>query len=246
MRRSASSRRAWQKRERCTPRSYSRSDSSRGRSPSSSFLTTASSSAIAASKSLMVVSDTPFHLTRQLAALDGYGDAIAGGHARRVANHLRAIRIPAHGVASRQHPEGTQAFETGDRRAESRIERMATAIEYCRKSTVAGNQPGAESGKAATQIERFERKPQRLIPALPRRQARAHRATQLVRQFAGIARTHGESPSSAGDARPRIERAQPRLESMASGSDRSPQSDLEPVDARDELVLAGNDHLRGR
>src|SRR6478672_8890445 len=53
MRRSASSRRAWQNRESWTPRSYKASDCSSARSPSSSFLTIDSSSAMAASKSLM-------------------------------------------------------------------------------------------------------------------------------------------------------------------------------------------------
>jgi len=57
MRRSASSRRAWQKRDSSTPRSYSARDCSRVKSPSSSFLTIDSSSAIAASKPLIDVSE---------------------------------------------------------------------------------------------------------------------------------------------------------------------------------------------
>ena len=61
MRRSASSSFAWQKRESCTPRSKSSSERSSARSPSSSFLTIVSSSAIAASKSLMVGESARFY-----------------------------------------------------------------------------------------------------------------------------------------------------------------------------------------
>src|SRR5687768_4237614 len=80
MRFSASSSRVWQKRESCTPRSYSSSDFSSARSPSSSFLTIVSSSAIAVSKSLIVESISFHHFTVQLALGQRHADAVAGLH----------------------------------------------------------------------------------------------------------------------------------------------------------------------
>src|SRR6185436_16924475 len=138
MRRSASSRRAWQKRERCTPRSYSCKEDSSGRSPSSSFFTMVSSSAIAASKSLMVESTCVrpprlqpaiLDLARQLAALDGDGDRVADGHVGGVADHGGPIAVPAHSIASSQYGERAQALEFRRRGAEMRLEPVTPAID---------------------------------------------------------------------------------------------------------------------
>src|SRR5262245_65670976 len=107
----------------------------------------------------MVSADmTPFFdLAPQLAVLNRHGNTIAGADSGCITNHLRAIPIPAHGVAAREHGQRTQAFEPRDGRTEPRIECMAFAVAHGREPALAGDEPGSRACEPSPQVERLER-----------------------------------------------------------------------------------------
>src|SRR5687768_39496 len=125
MRFSASSIRVWQKRDSCTPRSYSSSDFSSARSPSSSFLTIVSSSAMAASKSLIVESISFHHFTFQLALRQRHAHAVACLHFRRLSNDARSRLIPHNGITAAENCERAEAVEPRGAGMQSRFGAMA-------------------------------------------------------------------------------------------------------------------------
>src|SRR6266550_437699 len=90
-----------------------------------------SSSAIAASKSLMVesircgiLSPSRRDVARQFAVFELHVDALAFRDGARIADDRRAIRVPAHGVAAAEHRQRAQALEARRRSAQARVGAM--------------------------------------------------------------------------------------------------------------------------
>ena len=210
MRRSASSSFAWQKRESCTPRSKSASDFSSARSPSSSFLTIVSSSAIADSKSLMVGIGahefgsrfrTRVHVgpsQADLAVGERHLDAVAGRQRRRVADDRGAVLVPAHSVAAAEHGERAEvssrpaSARSGRRRGRSRRRRRR-----CQPSVGAASAGRGSPRGGGRRSRCFEPLPQR-ADARAARRSTAPAARRAAADASAPRRGGRASPARAG------------------------------------------------
>ena len=216
MRRSASSSRAWQKRDSCTPRSYSSSDFSSGEVALLELLDDGFElgdggfevldggiHAVTVACRFTVAVGSQFRIgsllgrldqRTQFAAFERHAHRVAGGDGGGVAEDARARRRPSR-PRSRARARRAGSGRRGGRpgRLNARSATCRRRVDAARQVTVAGHQPRAHRGEAMARIELLERAPQPLVPA-----ARAARATR-----ASACRS---AAASSATCRPRIAR----------------------------------------
>src|SRR5690349_95949 len=110
-------------------------------------------------------------------------DRVAHRDGGCVADHSRAIAVPAHSIAPGEDPEWAEALQLGGDRSELRLPRVTTAGDGRGEPAFTGHEPCAHASETPPQVECFEREPQPLIPPLTLRETRAHRALELVREL---------------------------------------------------------------
>ena len=135
------------------------------------------------------------------------------------------------------------AARRGARRA-----RASALVNRRAQAPVAGDAASrATPASRRRRSNRLEREPQTLIRALARRQAGAQRAPQLVRELGRVAAAHAPDGRACPRSRTRSRARAAATRADAARVDIAASTPLaEPIDARDELVLPRDDHLRGR
>src|SRR5688572_13817925 len=170
----------------------------------------ASSSAIAASKSLMVGS---VDMTVQLTLVERDVNAFAGGHTRRLADDRGVVRVPAHGVAAPEHGKRAETLEPRRAATETRIAGVHPPRDRGGQAPVDRREPRAHLSEAATQVERFKLQAQLVVQTLASRECDAHAATELVRQFGGVAAAQHHAAAEPREARSGFDRSDTQLDS---------------------------------
>ena len=156
----------------------------------------------------------------------------------------RPIGVPARRSRA-EHGERAQALESRGAGAAARPARAcASSRSRPRDAAVAGDERAFARRPAGGAGRTFERQPQALIRRSRAPSRRAARA-QLVRQLGGVPPRIARRAARAGEARSRLERAQ-RDSTRAARRIAAPTRCASAIDARDELVFAGDDHLGGR
>ena len=92
----------------------------------------------------------------------------------------------------------------------------------------------------------MEPQSQRLIGALAGRNLGTETPSQLVGEIRGVAASHRNAAVHSGVPRARQECAQARLVPVQTRRDGRVHPMRQPIDARTEVILSGDDHLRGR
>src|SRR5688500_9450584 len=115
-----------------------------------------SSSAIAASKSLIVGSMSSRHCRVDGALFKRHADGVTRTHRRSVTNDTRTGSVPGHRVAAAEYREGTQPFDSRGQSAESRLQDAEPPPSGGGELRVARHQPRAHGGEPMTRIELIE------------------------------------------------------------------------------------------
>src|SRR5690349_281111 len=116
----------------------------------------ASSSALADSKSLMVGSMSAADLAVQFSFVQRDAHVIAGADRAGVADDCRALVIPAHRIAAREHAERAEAFEPAGGAGEPRVSTFDGASATRGEPAIRRFEARADEAKAAPDVARFE------------------------------------------------------------------------------------------
>src|SRR5688572_6675830 len=220
-----------------------------------------SSSAIAASKSLIVGSAIDLadvapplgarslldfrHRRAERAAFERHVHFVTWFERRCLTNDTRSGSVPCNRVTAAEHGKGAQPLDTGRQRTETVLQGRDPAPHRGLEPTIACDEASANRAKAVTRIEGVKRATKQIVPPRPAHDRLVHALPQRCRELGYVTAPHRDAAAITGVAGPRFKHMQPCFHPPQAMMNRRVEALADPVDVAEEFVLAP-DHELGR